>query len=203
MSNQYFVVEASGDGAVCKIVLESQLHDAVHGLLCTCDAGWEGCDTEWIREILKSLDDPIEWSRFYPTHQDHAWEREFEDGNVRAIRVTEPLPLSEDVEDAFRKRKAAEVELVETALAAAAAVHGQPVTCKNCGSAGITARDIAICEGCPACNDDICMLCGCTTLRACDGGCFWIVPMVCSTHDWAAENSRIRKRIASEVSRKV
>lgn len=36
---------------------------------------------------------------------------------------------------------------------------------------------------CPLCGSSVCVICGCTTARACEGGCSWIGAGICSTHE--------------------
>lgn len=91
--SEYYVIEAKGDGAVCKIVTFGQLHDEVHKLLCVCGANWAKCETDDVREQVKRLDDADNWSRYSPTYEDHSWELDCEDDSrVRVTRLTEPLP---------------------------------------------------------------------------------------------------------------
>src|SRR4051794_23690566 len=55
------------------------------------------------------------------------------------------------------------------------------VECVVCRSVRITLNGEQII--CAFCRRDICILCGCTGDWACDDGCSWILPGVCSTHD--------------------
>ena len=35
---------------------------------------------------------------------------------------------------------------------------------------------------CPGCNEKVCVVCGCSDYASCEGGCSWVVPGICSTH---------------------
>jgi hypothetical protein len=41
-------------------------------------------------------------------------------------------------------------------------------------------RNEVICAGC---HSRICVLCGCVDEMACTGGCFWMFPGICSSHN--------------------
>lgn len=48
----------------------------------------------------------------------------------------------------------------------------------------LAAIEIAMSEfTCPSCGTRVCVMCGCTDERACAGGCRWIAPGICSTHE--------------------
>lgn len=40
---------------------------------------------------------------------------------------------------------------------------------------------------CPGCELNICVMCGCTDAVSCPGGCQWIAPGICSTHEAALQ----------------
>lgn len=52
------------------------------------------------------------------------------------------------------------------------------IKCRNCKLA------VGILDGrCANCGEQICLMCGCTDSAACDGGCSWVRPNVCSACD--------------------
>ena len=57
------------------------------------------------------------------------------------------------------------------------------VMCRACGWEEITLDLDGETIVCAYCGEPICVLCGCVERYACDGGCSWILPGVCSTHD--------------------
>ena len=82
------------------------------------------------------------------------------------------MVLSELAEVAVVVPKPREGELYQLA---------EDVGCNACGSVEITLCDETII--CAHCFDLICVLCGCVERWACDDGCSWILPGVCSTHE--------------------
>ena len=56
------------------------------------------------------------------------------------------------------------------------------VSCVECGNQTVKVAidDIVVCTECHA---RICVLCGCTDAYACEDGCRWMLPGVCSTHE--------------------
>jgi hypothetical protein len=44
---------------------------------------------------------------------------------------------------------------------------------------------------CASCFSRICVLCGCVEERACDDGCSWMYPGICSTHDGDVRLARL------------
>ena len=68
----------------------------------------------------------------------------------------------------------------------------EPVFCGTCGLQNSAFQIVTNDFICVGCLDEICLWCGCTQSRACDEGCYWLRPGVCSSH---------LEAIASEVER--
>lgn len=91
---QFYVVEAGGDGAVAKVVPESALKQELHAAMCCCDAAWSECETADVRDDIQQIDDDENWTKEYPDYQRFACRilHDQEDGSyVRVVRLTEPL----------------------------------------------------------------------------------------------------------------
>jgi hypothetical protein len=59
----------------------------------------------------------------------------------------------------------------------------QTIFCTECLEP-LTAVELALSQfTCPACGARVCVMCGCTDAHACAGGCRWIAPGICSTHE--------------------
>lgn len=69
----------------------------------------------------------------------------------------------------------------------------RPVKCAQCLT--ITSAVMIAESGylCPGCLSQICVMCGCTTYMACVGGCYWVTPGICSSHETEL------KQLANEV----
>jgi hypothetical protein len=69
-------------------------------------------------------------------------------------------------------------EAIDLATAAAQSV--------NCASCRATLPAILLASSeyfCPHCLTKVCVMCGCTDQSACNAGCYWIAPGICSTHE--------------------
>lgn len=69
---------------------------------------------------------------------------------------------------------------------------------KECANCDQPLLDLAIVSDeyhCPACGAAVCVLCGCTEQNACTGGCSWVMPGICSTHDDALDAALARQGI--------
>ncbi len=65
---------------------------------------------------------------------------------------------------------------------------------KPCAECGTVLDDLKIAPGgyeCPACRSLVCIICGCTPNRQCPGGCEFIGPGFCSSH-----NAEFERRLA-------
>ena len=70
-----------------------------------------------------------------------------------------------------------ELQRIACAVAEVMTAHGA----NKCASCGTPLNERAGYH-CQHCGAVVCVLCGCTDERACEAGCSWIEPGICSTH---------------------
>lgn len=86
--DELFVIAVDGDGATCAVVPKADLKSELHKLMCTCDASWDTCETEYVTDACESLDDDDAWTHPYPTGKRFHWSYVTEEEPITVTRVT-------------------------------------------------------------------------------------------------------------------
>lgn len=74
-------------------------------------------------------------------------------------------------------------ETAEVAVPRIEQTAAKLVICAECGVQSDAVTLSATGFNCAWCLQPICVMCGCTQSRACEGGCYWISPGICSSHE--------------------
>ncbi len=85
---QQYVIVAEGEGAVCKVVSNLNLHQELHNTVCACGKPWKQCTTQGNVVDVAGVDVADNWATD-ERGKPFSYGERHETGRVTVYRVTE------------------------------------------------------------------------------------------------------------------